>query len=530
MKILDGKKWRDDFLDQAMGKGKVRIRVVIWKNLDKIENLFFIRKKNYRIILNYLKEIGFKNVFIKILSRSSERLRNDKYISCGFGHIIETCGEDQLLLNKSVVFIAPSHSRCMERVVLPADFVRPVSDTEKFSTYREKLLYIPAKEHVTLIDGERLYSICGWSEYSGIELSHEVCKEILDEAEQNLNQTEIENTATFLDISTPTQCEEFKVSLPLTKKNSNKKKACLFGYGNYAKTAILPNIRDYIDIVCIHEIDPTQIAGIKNNSIDTSPSMREDEEYDVYFIAAYHHIHAPLTVDALNQNAYAVVEKPLATTREQLDELLSARKHSSGAIFSCFNRRYSIFNNFAREDISVKPGDPISYHCIVYEVPLPELHWYRWDNSRSRLISNGCHWIDHFLFLNDFCPVAWSDVVEARNGTINVSAQLENGAFFSMVLSDIGSERVGVREYVELRANNTTVRIIDGQDYISEKSCRILRRKKVNKLSMYSDMYRQIAAQIDRGHDGDSYQSIEVSSSLVLDLEDKLIEYRKREN
>ena len=83
-------------------------------------------------------------------------------------------------------------------------------------------------------------------------------------------------------------------------------------------------------------------------------------------------------------------------------------------------------------DLGVAPGEPVSYHCIVYEVPLPELHWYRWPSSRSRLISNGCHWTDHFLLLNGFAePVAY-DVVESSDGMVNVTVELANGAVFTM--------------------------------------------------------------------------------------------------
>src|SRR5262249_57472786 len=69
-----------------------------------------------------------------------------------------------------------------------------------------------------------------------------------------------------------------------------------------------------------------------------------------------------------------------------------------GKVFCCFHKRYSAFNALARKDLQMQLGEPISYHCIVYEVPLPPMHWYRWPSSRSRLITNGCHWIDHFHF------------------------------------------------------------------------------------------------------------------------------------
>src|SRR5207302_6192153 len=104
-------------------------------------------------------------------------------------------------------------------------------------------------------------------------------------------------------------------------------------------------------------------------------------------------------------------------TREQLDKLLASMRKHDGKVFACFQRRYLPFNAFLRSDLDAPPGSPISYHATVFEVPLPRRHWYRWPNSASRLVSNGCHWIDHFLFLNGFRPVHRQEVFAARDGT-----------------------------------------------------------------------------------------------------------------
>jgi hypothetical protein len=144
-------------------------------------------------------------------------------------------------------------------------------------------------------------------------------------------------------------------------------------------------------------------------------------------------------------------------------------------------------------------------------------------------VSNGCHWVDHFLHLNDFCAVTTSAVVEATNGTLNVSIQLDNGAFFSMVLTDVGSQRIGMQNYVELRANDVTVKIANDSTYMAENRQRILRRQKHNKLASYAHMYRQIARQIATEQPGDSRRSVEVSAALVLHLEDEFMNAHDKE-
>jgi hypothetical protein len=170
----------------------------------------------------------------------------------------------------------------------------------------------------------------------------------------------------------------------------------------------------------------------------------------------------------------------------------------------------------------VGPGEAIHYHCIVYEVPLPRLHWYLWPNSRSRLTSNGCHWIDHFLFLNDYAAVRRSDLFVAGDGTISASLELENGAVFTMTLTEHGSERIGVQEHVELRAGGSTVRMVNGGLYEAEGPDRVLRRRRINKMESYFRMYRTIGRAVAEGRPGDSLRSIEVSTGAVLGLEELL--------
>ena len=149
---------------------------------------------------------------------------------------------------------------------------------------------------------------------------------------------------------------------------------------------------------------------------------------------------------------------------------------------------------------------------------MPEKHWYNWNNSSSRIISNGCHWIDHFLFLNDFVSVKDMHAHEASDKSISVFIELFNGAVFTMLLTDIGGSRVGVQDYIELRANSVTVRITNGSLYKAENDNKIIRSKKVNKIFSYKNMYRSIGSKILNNDKGDSWTSIYISSCVMLSV------------
>ncbi|BFU91062.1 MAG: hypothetical protein NTAFB01_22490 [Nitrospira sp.] len=91
-----------------------------------------------------------------------------------------------------------------------------------------------------------------------------------------------------------------------------------------------------------------------------------------------------------------------------------------------------------------------------------------------------------------------------------------------MVLTDQGSERIGVQDYIELRANGVTARMSNGAMYEAESKSRILRRLTINKMDSYRRMYRSIGQKIAQGVIGDTIESVRVSTGAVLLLEQQL--------
>jgi len=182
--------------------------------------------------------------------------------------------------------------------------------------------------------------------------------------------------------------------------------------------------------------------------------------------------------------------------------------------------RYSLLWRLAFQDLGIVRGEPVNYHCNVFEVPLPALHWYRWPNSRSRVVSNGCHWIDHFLFMNNYADVERYDLWKAKNGEVHISIELVNGAVFGLHLTEFGSLRIGVQDHIELRANNTTVIVDNASRYRSENNQKVLRNHSINKMSVYKIMYQNICNRILNGDGGDDIESTKKTCDIMLRLED----------
>jgi len=515
LRILIGDDWRDGYLDEHRTADAFRVRVHALLTVDPLKDLYFVRERSLWRLWNYAREVGVLWVVRKVLSRSRESARNRKYLSIGRGVVLEAPPGSAAGVGARVVFVAPAHPRAFERIVLPPELVHPVEGPDPASLPADAIVVADLAPAGVGLGSE----IGGWSAFSGAALDADRLRPVLTYATDALAAHDWTG-ARRLAVPEDTAVAERDGAPPA----SSGPTAALFGYGNYGKSVVLTNVQRSLRVTAIHEIDPTLLPPGRDGGIrwDTSARPRDDERYDVYLVASYHHTHAGLAVHALRQGAAAVVEKPIVTDRRQLDELLATLDGTTGRFFAGFHKRYSAFNALARIDLAAAPGDPVHYHAIVFEERLPARHWYRWPNSRSRIVSNGCHWLDHFLFLNDWAVPVGIEV--ARGGAAgeiaNISVRLANGAFFTLLLTDSGSSRVGVRDHIELRAGDVTVTIDDGARYLAESGTRILRRARVNKMTSYETMYRTIAERIARGEAGDTPQSIRVSAGLVLDVED----------
>jgi len=526
MRYLLGDQWSDALLDYYCGPGAYRIRVVAFANLEQLTGIYFVRPRSARLLWNYLREVGIVGVWRKVVSRLQEKNRNEKFVSFGIGEISQSPAGGRYAVGDPVAFFAAGFPACVERIVLPEVFIAEPPPGAEIPVRPGVICHL-ARCDAPRPQGEWWARIIGWSPYSGYEPDDRdrlALRSYIDDLVRKVDWS----AARELEADPATEAREVVTPTPSAAsarpRAKQRKRGVLFGYGHYAKTNILPNIRRHIEVAAIHEVDPTQTPEIARPKLrwDTAPMPRDDADYDVYLIAGYHHTHAPLAVAALERGAYAVSEKPIAVDEQQLEALLAAMEGGAGGYFGCFHKRYTRMNDYAIQDLRQPVEAPIDYHCIVYEVPLPHLHWYRWPNSKSRLVSNGCHWIDHFLFLNGFEEVRSMELGQSPSGTINCAVALENGAYFTMALTDKGSERIGLQEYVELRAGQVTVRMINNASYVAEDRTRIIRKLHFNKMATYKLMYKTIAERIARGEEGDTAQSVRVSTQLILDLEDRL--------
>lgn len=601
MYALTGNKWKNRYLDYWLGEGCVRIEVAAMANVVAAGDLYFKRSFNIRSLWEYVKEIGIRAVFNKVVSRFAERFRNEKFYSIGLGQVVEGANAS-LCKGDSVVFVAPVFPRACERLVLPEILVK-ATDPELINKFKKenKLTHF-AKTKDDLV----LPELLGWQQESGASLNVENVNNyliLIEEywqnkttsdakyykiKEKNLPQAEHRLTASQ-NVAAVSQDPEAKSAeteyLEAQKSEAQNPAerdisaanpeaetsyasstssaslmpsvkpipAALFGLGNYAKTQILPNLDKRIKVKEIHEIDPMQIGDISNFDCDlsTSPNFESAQDCAVFFIAGYHHTHANLAIKAIKNGAVAVVEKPAVTAKDQLTALLECDRLFPGKLFTCYHMRYNPLFKQAIRDLNglgylksdsnslqamsslqstgALKHKPVHVTADVFEVPLPELHWYRWPNSQSHVVSNGCHWIDLFLFANDYSRPVKATLELMRNGDSVSFAELANGACLCLHLTHLGSPRIGVQDHVVMRSGKATATVTNGSEYRFEDDICLRRRASYNRMGAYKEMYEKISAAVVAGLPGDSADMIRHTNELVLQL-NEIYKQKYREN
>lgn len=480
---------------------EVLVDVSQWLVSESVNDQYIEHPKSLWLLWNYFRRIGLRKVYIKLKSRFSEKDRNNKVAGIFIGRIVEAPKNFDLDAGQAVMCFAPNQSRHSKMLSLDKNFVMALP---KNAGHHSRESYILSSE---------LRDFVPWSRFSGVQLNKSALITAMDSAArslpivQNIKQNSM---------------EEYSESIERSRPENDKPTAVLFGLGNYAKTSILPNIKRNINLQRVHEIDPEQLkflAKQKGVSLDTSATPRDNLRFDVWFIAGFHHTHSALAIAALEQGACAVIEKPLVTTVKQYEEFSrQVNDCENPRFYACFHKRYSELHDLFLRDMKSNIGCPVDMHCIVYEIPLPIHHWYNWPNSGSRLVSNGCHWLDYFMFLNGYSKVVDMRKWIPRGDDMVVQVMLENGAYFSMSLTDTGSQRLGVRDYIELRAAGSTFTMTDGDRYTAENRNRVFTKARVNPLAAYSRMYFKISEDIANKRSGDNKISLR-STKLMLDLE-----------
>lgn len=176
-------------------------------------------------------------------------------------------------------------------------------------------------------------------------------------------------------------------------------RVALIGPGLFARSTLLPLLkRADVEIVAVVGTSPAKTVGIADRwgasyAAADPAEVIDDPSIDTLVIATRHDSHADLTTRGLQHGKAVFVEKPLALTHAELEELRPALD-DGGRVVVDFNRSVAPATRAVVAHFSAR-ADPLHVSVRVNAGFLPADHWLR-DPSRGggRLIGEGCHFVD----------------------------------------------------------------------------------------------------------------------------------------
>ena len=187
----------------------------------------------------------------------------------------------------------------------------------------------------------------------------------------------------------------------------------VIGAGNYATSMLLPHLQDRTDVRLVEVATATGLSatnaqrrfGFERCSTDHR-GLLDDEAVDAVVIATRHHAHAAMVCEALRAGKAVFVEKPLAVDPDQLQAILAAIGDSGNdRLMVGFNRRFAPLLVDLKGDFGARSG-PVQVRYDVNAGRLESGSWYGQPEEGSRLVGEGCHFVDTISWWLDQDPVA----------------------------------------------------------------------------------------------------------------------------
>src|SRR5215467_12545752 len=242
--------------------------------------------------------------------------------------------------------------------------------------------------------------------------------------------------------------------------------AGFIGAGNYASSMLLPHLARLDGVRLAHVATNRSLSAVNAQrrfgfatASTTAGAVLEDESLDAIFIVTRHATHASLVCRALETGKAVFVEKPLALTSDELQQVIDAiTATGNDRLMVGFNRRFAPL----LVDMKSRFGQPAGGSVTRYLVnagPLEADSWYRNEELEgSRFTGEGGHFIDTLSWWADSLPEQVYAVAGPEPGDLQATVRFRNGSTGTITYLTAGSPRYQ-KETLDAAGGGRTARL-----------------------------------------------------------------------
>jgi predicted dehydrogenase/threonine dehydrogenase-like Zn-dependent dehydrogenase len=208
------------------------------------------------------------------------------------------------------------------------------------------------------------------------------------------------------------------------------------GAGNYASSMLLPHLARLKTANLAHVATTKSLSSVNaqrkfgfTTASTNADSVFEDESLDAIFIVTRHATHAELVCRALDTGKAVYVEKPLALTREETDQIAAAiEKTGNDRLMVGFNRRFAPLLTAMKKGFGAGASTSVTRY-LVNAGPLAKDSWYLNEEAEgSRFTGEGGHFIDTLSWWADSVAEEVYAVCGPEKGAVQATLRFANGA------------------------------------------------------------------------------------------------------
>lgn len=268
-----------------------------------------------------------------------------------------------------------------------------------------------------------------------------------------------------------------QVRVPIRKstKESGQIRIGCIGAGAFANNVIFPALQAHKAAV-LHSVATSSGIGTESARrsfgfvrTQTPSDLIQDAETDAVFVMSRHDSHARYVTRAISSHKPVFVEKPLAVTREQLEEIrcsVDAAKEQGFSPFVMvgFNRRFAPLTQQIREFFQSR-HEQMVVHMRINAGYIALDHWTQRKDGGGRILGELCHFVDWARAVIDVPIVsigahALPDRSRYNRDNVVVNALFRDGSIANILYLANGDKSVP-KEHIEVFCQSRVARLED---------------------------------------------------------------------